>query len=93
MEEPAQTRRIKIKIKIDTMVTQITKDSSMAELISSMNIFHQKLNSLASKEYIDKCLQKIVTEDLVKKLIEDLKSDISKQIKSELDKVYDQLKK
>ena len=68
-------------------VIHINKDSSITELINSINNFDQKLNSLASTEYMDKCLHKLVTEDIAKKMIDGLRDDISKQIKTEIDKV------
>ena len=42
---------------------------------------------------MDRCLQKLVTEDIAKKMMDGLRDDISKQIKTEIDKVHEQLKK
>lgn len=78
------------------MVTQLTKESNITDLITTMNSFDQKLtslaSSLASREYIENVLQKLVTQDVVKKMLKEVKDDISKHIKGEIGNVQKELK-
>ena len=68
----------------------------MSDLISCMNTFSDKIDKMASMEYIDKALQKLVSEDFVKTKLNDLKQDLTKEIrheiKSKMDKVYERFK-
>lgn len=91
------TPKVDRQSKLDPLVTVLNKDSTMNDLISTMNSFDQKLSavasSLASREYIDKTLQKLVSQDLLKKAVREVKEDIVKQITSEIAKVNEHVEK
>lgn len=82
--------------KLDSVITQITKESTTTELIAVVNTFNKRLDQLASKEYMDKCLQKLVTENFVKTKLKELKEEMTREIKTEIktefDKVYERLR-
>ena len=81
--------------KLDSMVTQINKESSMPDLIYAMNLLHNKINLLASKECIDKSLQRLASESFVKQKLNELReqitTEIKQEIKTEMEKVYEQI--
>lgn len=73
--------------KIDELLPQMNKEPNIQDLIDMMKQFDTKMSKLASKEYIENSLLKLVTEDFVKDRLEALKADIMKEIKTEMDKV------
>lgn len=76
---------------LDSVVLQLNKDSGISELIGYMNTINQKLNQLVSKDYLDKCLQKIITEECVQEKLDSLKKDITDQFKTELETASEQI--
>lgn len=70
----ADSQKGEKQTKLDTVVTQISKESSVYDLIASMNSFHTKINKLASKDYIEKS----VTEEFVTSQLDTIKRDITK---------------
>lgn len=91
--EEATSQKIEKQTKLDNLVTQINKESSMTELINTMNSFDQKLNDLASKEYIEKSMKTLVTEDFVKTMVAELREEIARQLKADLDVVREEVGK
>lgn len=84
------------QVKIDSMLTQMAKslkEPQVDDIVAVLNVFDEKLNKLASKEYIDRSLKKLVSEDFVNQKFKSLKEDLGKEIKVELDKVYEQIRK
>lgn len=83
------------QVKIDSMLIPTTpkeKEPSIADMISVINAFDEKLSLMASKDYIEKSLSKLVSEKFVNDKLEKLKVELGIEIKTELDKVYEQLR-
>lgn len=93
-EDPKNTER---QTKLDQIITQINKDSTPTELITLLTSFSQRLDQVASKDYLDKSLKRLVTEDFVRSKLNELKDEITSEIKAEMkseyDKIHEKIKK
>lgn len=83
--------RMDKQTKLDSIVTQITTESTPSELIALLNSFSQRLDQVASKDYLDKSLKRLVSEDFVRSKLDELKDEIMKEIKSEMRSEFDKI--
>lgn len=87
------------QVKIDQMLTHAMDDKKeskgkcLDDIVAAIHSLEVRLGKLASKEYIDKSLQKLVSADFVNEKMKELREDLSKEIKLELDKAYDSMRK
>lgn len=95
VEEGTEKVGTEKQVKIDSMLSQMVqkeKEPDVADLISVISAFDKKLSLMASKEYIEKSLSKLVSADFVNDKLDSLRRDLGSEIKSEMEKMSDQLK-
>lgn len=92
--KPSDTQvRIDQMLPPATTAATVSFTASLEDIVVAINTLGSRLESLASKDYIDQSLKKLVSADFVNKNLVELREDLTKQIKLELDKAHDHVRK